>query len=113
MSIHEGIVGHVPPFDTVDVDTDDMCPNRQTPWRCNGPHLTDQTPYALRGRATHDDLARVGAAVERLMERSVGGIDWDAGIVSVWAGIDMTDDPVEGTGPTLIEAITAALEGRP
>ena len=33
----------VKPFDEADA----MCPNCQTPWKCNGPHLNDQTPYAL------------------------------------------------------------------
>jgi hypothetical protein len=32
------------PFDEADA----MCPNCQTPWKCNGPHLNDQTPWALR-----------------------------------------------------------------
>jgi hypothetical protein len=29
-------------------EADAMCPNCQTPWKCNGPHLSDQTPWALR-----------------------------------------------------------------
>lgn len=31
------------PFD----EADDMCPNCVTPWKCNGPHLNDQTPFNL------------------------------------------------------------------
>lgn len=35
------------PFD----EADGMCPNCVTPWKCNGPHLSDQTLYAIRKRA--------------------------------------------------------------
>lgn len=30
---------------------DEMCPNCVTPWKCNGPHLDDQTPRARREAA--------------------------------------------------------------
>ena len=32
----------------MDPGPDDMCPNCVTPWKCNGPHIYDQTPSALR-----------------------------------------------------------------
>jgi hypothetical protein len=28
-------------------EADDMCPNCVTPWKCNGPHLSEKTPAAL------------------------------------------------------------------
>lgn len=35
----------------VGIDISDfMCPNCVTPWKCNGPHLLNQTPAALSGR---------------------------------------------------------------
>ncbi len=35
-----GVSGEVVAFD----EADDMCPNCQTPWKCNGPHFTEFTP---------------------------------------------------------------------
>lgn len=32
-------------------ETDDMCPNCQTPWKCNGPHFTEFTPRYQRAPA--------------------------------------------------------------
>jgi hypothetical protein len=29
-------------------EADNMCPNCLTPWRCNGPHLADETAYMQR-----------------------------------------------------------------
>lgn len=37
----------VEPYD----ETDDMCPNCQTPWKCNGPHFAEFTPRAKRAAA--------------------------------------------------------------
>jgi len=46
------------PFD----EADNMCPNCVTPWKCNGPHLSEQTAAAKRaeppGVAAAEDLAR-------------------------------------------------------
>lgn len=36
-------------------EADDMCPNCVTPWKCNGPHLSDETAYMQRQPL--DDLA--------------------------------------------------------
>lgn len=32
-------------------DSDRMCPNCVTPWKCNGPHLNDETPYSRKRAA--------------------------------------------------------------
>ena len=29
-------------------EADDMCPNCCTPWECYGPHLEEETPFAMR-----------------------------------------------------------------
>ena len=43
-------------------DADNMCPNCVTPWKCNGPHLSEPTAAAKRaeppGVAAAEDLAR-------------------------------------------------------
>ena len=39
-------------------EADLMCPNCVTPWKCNGPHLVDQTPHAL---SEHRPAFRTGA----------------------------------------------------
>ena len=51
----------VEPYD----ETDDMCPNCQTPWKCNGPHFAEFTPRAKR--------AATPAPVERCEKC---GADW-------------------------------------
>jgi hypothetical protein len=49
-------------------EADDMCPNCLTPWKCNGPHLSDQTPYALSGQREKDLEEGMNAFVTRLGE---------------------------------------------
>jgi hypothetical protein len=34
--------------DVIDDLAADMCPNCVTPWKCNGPHLNDETPRRRR-----------------------------------------------------------------
>lgn len=39
---------------------DEMCPNCVTPWKCNGPHLDDQTPRARREAKRPEDAGHEG-----------------------------------------------------
>ena len=45
-------------------ETDDMCPNCQTPWKCNGPHLIDETPRSIRS----------ALLVARITARAIGDV---------------------------------------
>ena len=52
------------PFDEVD----NMCPNCVTPWKCNGPHLSEQTV---------DEIARLRDALSTILAAEPGPLSWD------------------------------------
>lgn len=48
-----------------------MCPNCVTPWKCNGPHLSDETVAARRaGPPVAPDLDALEAALRALDEEA-------------------------------------------
>lgn len=55
-------------------ESDDMCPNCVTPWKCNGPHLSDRTPGAIRERAAYI------ASISRLPRPHCRHIDPDSSV---------------------------------
>ena len=104
------------PFD----EADNMCPNCVTPWKCNGPHLSEQTAAAKRaeppGVAAAEDLAR--------RSRAPAEPRWPSGEVLAEAlhGLHTTElwhwwEPQpdggaivrKGTSPEFAAAILAAL----
>ena len=101
-------------------EADNMCPNCVTPWKCNGPHLSEQTAAAKRaeppGVAAAEDLAR--------RSRAPAEPRWPSGEVLAEAlhGLHTTElwhwwEPQpdggaivrKGTSPEFAAAILAAL----
>ncbi len=117
-----------------DDETDDMCPNCQTPWKCNGPHDASETPRSLRGRRPFSEIksARIertqdrndGAAMRLLREALAAAFEWgmdvtigkdDAG-VTIWCAADddlpdLTPSPLwHHEGATIAEAADKCRE---
>ena len=64
-------------------EADDMCPNCCTPWKCNGPHIMEQTPAYQANYSV--DVAGTDALIEdniRLAQEAE--VAWEAGFAAGW-----------------------------
>lgn len=56
-------------------EADDMCPNCVTPWKCNGPHLSEQTVVARRAAAL-PETPGIDPLQEALAEAHWALVNW-------------------------------------